>query len=72
MAVLISFLIAVMAEVAGHYICKWLDSKSNNNYPIEKDGAGTPSFSLHVYMTINIFLGYLNYTMANIKVNLLS
>ena len=57
MAILISFLIAVMAEVAGHYICKWLDSKSNNNEPIEKDGAGTPSFSLHVYMTINIFPG---------------
>ena len=31
MTYLISFLVAIVAEVVGHYICKWLDSDSNDN-----------------------------------------
>ena len=40
-----TILIAVGAEVAGHYICKQLDSNHNDNQHIEKPGAGTPGFS---------------------------
>ena len=33
MEILISLLVSVMAGVAVHYICKWLDGNSSDNQP---------------------------------------
>ncbi|MBD5546045.1 MAG: nitrate reductase [Lachnospiraceae bacterium] len=31
LAILVSFLISVMASVVGYYICKWLDGDDSDN-----------------------------------------
>lgn len=31
MGYFLTFLMAVMAQVAGHYLCKWLDGRNSDN-----------------------------------------
>ena len=33
MEIILSFLISVMAEIVGYYVCKWLDGRKGDNYP---------------------------------------
>ena len=47
----ISFLMAVMGDVVGHYIIKWLDGDGDDNQPKEAPGdLHSPGASLCVHM----------------------
>ena len=62
MEIILSFLISVMAEVVGYYVCKWLDGRKGDNQPnIKKPGAATPGFFVPTWAYI-ILLGYNHYT----------
>ena len=50
MEILTSFLIAVMAGVACHYIIKWLDGDDNDNEPKRKPSECRPGVFACEYM----------------------